>query len=323
MRSVRTLFWFRRDLRLDDNLGLCRALEEARERGGTTAGLFLFDRDILDHLDPLDRRVAWIHRSLTQLARAFEARGSRLLCLHGTVLPELERLLPSFPELASIHCNHDQEPARLARDASVDGFCQGKGLGFRTWKDATILERDELLNQGGLPYRVFTPYRNAWRKLVESRPELLAPAPSTDLAANLLAPAEGLGHEAIPSLERLGFADHEPVFPTGESGALSQWESFRPRLEAYPVDRDIPARDGTSGLATALRFGTISVRRLFRECLTDSVKWSDELIWREFHQMLLWNFPHVCKRSFQPAFDALEWDDPSETIASRHLLAWQ
>lgn len=324
MTTVRTLFWFRRDLRLDDNAGLFHALEEARMRDGACACVFLFDRDILGHLEPDDRRVPWIRASLVALDQDLRERGSRLLCLHDRPEAAWSRLLDLFPEVVSVHCNHDQEPARRHRDREISRLCRVRTVNFASHKDATVLERDELLKADGTPYRVYTPYRNAWRKRVQFEPSLLEPfASAQDIGA--LAPEatlpEGFG---LPSLGVLGFREGPLSLPIGEEGARRLWEEFQPRRAAYEVDRDFPARDGTSQLATALRFGTISVRRLFRESLTESVKWADELIWREFHHMLLWHFPHTATRAFRPEFEALEWDDPqTDSTARERLDAWR
>lgn len=324
MSSVRTLFWFRRDLRLDDNAGLWRALEEARAREGTCACLFLFDRDILDHLEPDDRRIAWIHASLVELADKLAALGSRLLCLHGRAPESLTSLLDAFPEVRSLHCNHDQEAARLARDAAVEALCRKRSVALCSGKDATVLERDELLKADGTPYRVYTPFRNAWRARVASAAELLAPFPSLELARSHLAPARELPDSGLVSLEALGFRRTVAPVPTGETASLALWQRFLPGIAGYEEARDIPARDGTSSMGTALRFGTIPVRRLFRESLTQSVKWSDELIWREFHHSLLAHFPRTATRAFQEKFETLEWDDPeSDPTARERLEAWQ
>lgn len=324
MNPVRTLFWFRRDLRLDDNAGLSRALEEARLREGSSACVFLFDRDILERLELADRRLPWIHASLSALGQSLRERGSRLLCLQGRPQDAWPRILDAFPHAVAVHCNHDQEPARLQRDREIEALCHARGLAFASHKDATVLERDELLKADGTPYRVYTPWRNAWRKRVLEQPSLLAPLASAQ-GLERLAPDAALPEGfAIPSLGDLGFQPAELPFPAGEAQTLRQWEAFKPRLEAYGADRDFPAREGTSNLAVALRFGTVSVRRLFRETLTESVKWSDELVWREFHHMLLWHFPHTATRAFRPEFEALEWDDPdTDPTARERLQAWQ
>jgi len=299
-------------------------LEEAGELGGTCLGVFLFDRDILDHLDPSDRRVAWIRESIVALDVRMRSFGSRLHVLHGRPVPDLTGLIASLPELSSVHCVHDQEPARLARDRIIDRFCQSAGMSFRSWKDVTVLERDELLNGSGQAYRVYTPYRNAWRKRVESEPSHLEHSPSLERCHGLAPAAEQPPGGDIPSLADLGFPMSCTALPSGEDGAKSQILQFQSVIPRYGELRDIPAVVGTSHLSTALRFGTISVRSLLRDAWTESVKWCDELIWREFHHTLLWHFPDSCSRAFQKRFEALEWDDPlTDPTARNRLAAWQ
>jgi len=286
--------------------------------------VFLFDREILDRLDPDDRRVAWIRESVLALDKRLRGFGSRLHVLHGQPNPELSRLIKSLPDLRSVHCVHDQEPRRKARDLEIDKFCQSIGVSFRSWKDVTVLERDELLNGSGLPYRVYTPYRNAWRRRIEADPSLLERSPSLELCHWLAPEAEHPSGGSVPSLAELGFPAHRSLLPSGEEGAQALLREFRTRRTAYEAMRDVPAVEGTSRLSLALRFGTVSVRALLREAWTESVKWCDELAWREFHHMLLWHFPHTCVRAFQERFEALEWDNPdADPTACRRLEAWQ
>ena len=153
-----SLVWFRRDLRLSDHAALYHALRG----GGPVWCVFVFDRDILDHLpSPQDRRVAFIHAALLELAGALQAQGGGLMVRHGSarsIIPQLAAELNA----ESVFINHDYEPAALERDTAVERSLQQQGRRLVSFKDQVIFERSEVLTGQGKPYSVFTPYKKAW-----------------------------------------------------------------------------------------------------------------------------------------------------------------
>ncbi len=109
--SVTTVFWFRRDLRLQDNAGLYHALKENKD----VVPIFIFDTTILDKLeDKDDRRVEFIHHSLTLIQQQLEEMGSSLLVFHGDPVEIFKSLKPK-----AVYTNHDYEPYARKRDEEV------------------------------------------------------------------------------------------------------------------------------------------------------------------------------------------------------------
>ena len=165
----RALVWFRRDLRVDDNAALYHALRAARE----VWCVFVFDREILDALPRRDRRVEFIRDSVDELSRrlgelgaAHGRAGVRLIVRHGHAVAELTQLANAL-QVQAVYANHDDEPAALARDASVRDALASDSVALHTSKDHVVFERSELLTGSGKPYSVFTPYKNAWLKKLE------------------------------------------------------------------------------------------------------------------------------------------------------------
>jgi len=197
----RALVWFRRDLRADDNAALHQALLAARE----VWCVFVFDRDILDPLPVRDRRVEFIHDSLTELDRDLADLGARhgrpgvrLIAVHDRAviaIPALARAL----RVQAVFANHDDEPASLARDASVQESLGAADIALRTWKDHVVFERSEVLTAAGTPFTVFTPYKNAWLRKLE--PFHLEAYPVASHASGL-APLDGRGSPAPGSCSR-------------------------------------------------------------------------------------------------------------------------
>jgi deoxyribodipyrimidine photo-lyase len=317
-----SLVWFRRDLRDDDQAALARALSA----GGPVYCAFVFDREILDGLrSPDDRRVEFIHGSVVELDARLRARGGGLLVRHGFARetnPALARELGA----ATVHANHDYEPAARDRDAAVADALAVAGIGFSTGKDQVIFERDEVLSQAGSPFAVFTPYKRAW--LAKLAPASLAPHRVDPVAGNLSRPPARLD-TGVPALEALGFRPTNlaalGVTP-GQSGGRALWAAFRRRIDRYRERRDFPARKGPSYLSVHLRFGTLSIRELVAFAHARSLApggegaatWLSELIWREFYAQILWHHPRVVDHAFKPALDGLAFpNDPARFAAWR------
>jgi deoxyribodipyrimidine photo-lyase len=317
-----SLVWFRRDLLDDDQAALAGALSA----GGPVHCAFVFDREILDGLrSPDDRRVEFIHGSVVELDARLRARGGGLLVRHGRAretIPVLARELG----VATVHANHDYEPAARDRDAAVADALAEAGIGFATSKDQVIFERDEVLSQAGSPFAVFTPYKRAW--LAKLTPASLAPHRVDPVAGTLSRPPARLDI-GVPALEALGFRRTNlaalGVTP-GQSGGRALWTAFRRRIDRYRELRDFPARKGPSYLSVHLRFGTVSIRELVAYAHARSLApggdgaatWLSELIWREFYAQILWHHPRVADHAFKPALDDLAFrNDPVRFAAWR------
>ncbi len=294
-----TVHWFRRDLRLDDNHGLFRALIEH----GNVLPLFIFDSNILERLeDRDDKRVNLIHQRLVELKIALEERGSSLHVEHGEPLEVWQRLVERY-NVKAVTTNHDHEPYAQERDARVARFLASKGIAFRSFKDISIFERGEILKDDGLPYTVFTPYSRKW--LARFEPDMADRYDSAQALVRLY-PTPPL---TLPSIEAIGFQS---------TGALS----LPVRMDAgllrdYEKLRDIPSAEGNSHASVALRFGLVSVRQLVTQARKHSATYLNELIWREFFMQILWHFPQYGK-AFKPAYDNIVWSN------DHHLFdAWR
>jgi deoxyribodipyrimidine photo-lyase len=280
-----TLFWFRRDLRLQDNAGLFHALRENQN----VLPLFIFDTLILEKLeDKKDRRVDFIHQSLELLKNQLEEIGSSLLVLHGNPVDIFKTLPPK-----AVYTNHDYEPYGRTRDEKVKNILVIKGIPFKTFKDHVIFEKDEVAKEDGKAYTVFTPYSRKWKSHL--KPFYFKSYPS-EKHFNSFAKTKPLD---LPSLEQIGFQKTYAVFPDRKV-RLSV-------IEKYHDHRDFPSVNGTSRLSVHLRFGTVSIRKLVSIANAKNEKWLNELIWRDFYQMILWHFPQVENQSFKPAYDRIVW----------------
>ena len=322
-RAVRrALVWFRRDLRDFDHAALHHALAVARE----VHCVFVFDTDILDRLPSRrDRRVEFIRDSAVELDAALRKRGGGLIVRRGRAVDEIPRLAAEIGADA-VFANRDYEPAARTRDAAVELSLRAAGGAWKSFKDQVIFEGDEIRAQGGNPFRVFTPYRNAWQKALTPR-ALAAHGVDPD-AGQLARPLAGLCG-GVPALEAIGFERTNlaalKVTP-GMRGGAALFADFRDRIDAYRDTRDFPALKGPSYLSVHLRFGTVSIRELVafahaRSLLpggAGAATWLSELVWREFYAQILWHHPRVVGHAFKAECDAIAFpDDPG------YLAAWR
>jgi deoxyribodipyrimidine photo-lyase len=311
---TRALVWFRRDLRDFDHAALHHALKQATQ----VVCVFIFDREILDALpDPADRRVEFIHASVIELQRALQARGGGLVVRYGVARDEIVQSAAEI-EADAVFFNHDDDPAARARDAVVEAALHARGIAVQHFKDTVVFEREEVLTASGTPYSVFTPYKNAWLKMLT--PLHLQGYPVEPDPGQL-----AVRSTPIPGLQDMGFAPanlRELKLPTGMTGGARLIDDFLQRIDRYQETRDFPSVKGPSYLSVHLRFGTVSIRQLaaaaWQQGGRGAQTWLAELIWRDFYHQILWHRPDVASgHAFKREYDALPWPNPPG-----HFEAW-
>lgn len=304
MNNYFNIFWFRRDLRLEDNAGLMVALE----KGLPVIPIFIFDRHILNGLPVNDLRVQFIHQEVLRLQGEIRESGSEMLVFHGTPEEVFPALISEY-NVRSIIANRDYEPYAKTRDNWVANFARKENVDFLDVKDHVIFDRDEILKDDGKPYTVFTPYKRKWLTRVNlgypktgDRPEAFRLFPSSSLVSALWQTSM---RKDVPSLGEMGFESQDFHFP--------ERSVPRKRIMDYDKTRDYPGIEGTSRLGIHFRFGTISVREKAWHASRLNETYLSELIWRDFYAMILDHFPRVVDQSFRPEYDRINWrNDPED-----------
>jgi deoxyribodipyrimidine photo-lyase len=299
MKNPIAIHWFRRDLRIEDN----HALSKAIESGKPVLCVFIFDRLILDKLeDRSDKRVTFIHRALQQINHQLQELGSSLHTFYGEPQQVWQEILNEYT-VTDVFCNRDYEPYAQQRDRSVHEFLSASGVSMHGYKDHVIFEKQEVTKDDGLPYTVFTPYSKKWKsKLTAHSFDAFSSIPTAkQLMAN--------DTKEVLSLESMGFKATEFAdFPSAEPSLNT--------VRNYHVTRDIPAIAGTTRLSLHLRFGTVSIRQLAALGHRENEKWLNELIWRDFYQMILYHFPATVDHAFKPAYDRIPWRNAPEEFTA-------
>ncbi len=290
-----TLFWFRRDLRLDDNSGLFRALQW----GGKVLPLFIFDPDILDKLEErADRRIPFISGALQEMQIRLQQAGSSLVVFHLPPLEAFRQLLTHY-NVEAVFANTDYEPEALQRDRAIAALLREQGIPFFVGKDQVVFEKEEVVKPDGTPYTVFTPYAKAWKRKLTVNP--IRHFASEQLLSRFLP----MNPRPLPGLGELGFSDsgYRYVLPAIDRSVIIN----------YDITRNYPAIAGTSGLSPHLRFGTVSIRRMAELAAELNETWLNELIWREFFMSVLYHFPLVTEHPFKAKYAQVAWrNQPGE-----------
>ncbi len=288
-------FWFRRDLRIEDNAALYHALKTGQE----VMPVFIFDSYILDKLPRNDGRVQFIHNVIADLSEKLAEMGSHLQAFYGNPVTIWQQIAAKMP-ITALYTNHDYEPYPQQRDAEIAGFLAEKNITFHTYKDHVIFEKAEILSNEGKPYTVFTPYSRKWKASLNDAHLESYP---TEKYFSHFAP-KNASFASIPSLAEMGFEQTNMPFPS-----LIPDEKI---IRKYHETRDFPAQKGTTRLGLHLRFGTISIRKLAKIALSQNETYLNELIWRDFYAQVLWNFPHVVGNAFKKEYDKIEWENDKE-----------
>ena len=284
-----TLFWFRRDLRLEDNCGLYHALIS----GYPVLPLFIYDSEIISDLPANDPRLAFISAQLNSINEKLKTFKGLLLVREGKPFEVIKSILDQF-HVKQVFWNHDYEPYAIKRDSEIEKLLASKGIGSKSFKDQVIFEKSEVVKQDGKPYTVYTPYSRKWFELYEKvNPQ---PFPSEEVSDNYF----------NPQMEVQNTKSVLDKFK-GEHRVKSANFSLS-KLSDYDTSRDFPA-NSTSGLGPHLRFGTLGIRNLFQDLEKAPLQFRKELIWREFFMQILFHFPHVLDRSFRKQYDSIRWEN--------------
>lgn len=310
---MKTLLWFRQDLRLRDNPALAAAVARGR-----VVPVFILD-DSDKNWPPGAASLWWLHHSLTALRQELGA----LSLYRGdpkTILPKLV----AETKATAVVWNRCYEPHAIKRDTEIKERLKKDGVVVESFNAGLLNEPWDIQTGGGGPYKVFTPY---WR-VAQARGFTAPVAKPKKIDAHRHASSEKLEDWGLlptkPNWAK-GFDQH---WTPGEQGALDRFRRFVAEdLAAYGELRDRPDKPATSRLSPHLHFGEISPRQIYARLATHQddksksvgiAKFMSEIGWREFAHHLLYHFPTLPDANWREAFDAYPWRS-----SKSDLKAWQ
>lgn len=278
-----SVFWFRRDLRLEDNTALFHALNS----GFQVLPVFIFDINIIQDLPVNDSRINFIYTNLSSINTKLNMYGSALQIYSGEPYKIWQKIIGQY-NIKKVFVNKDYEPYAIKRDESIKKLLKKNNIHFFCVKDQAIFEEKEILKDDGKPYTIFTPYKRKWLSAFSK----INLQPAVFLEKNFLQ----LKHP-FPSLHELGF----------QFSSIKVKPYNLSKLEIYAVTRNIPASDATTYLSPHLRFGIISIRQIIRQLKPTDEVFLGELIWREFFMQILFHFPTVISQNFNSKYNGIIW----------------
>ncbi|WP_136483010.1 cryptochrome/photolyase family protein [Cognatitamlana onchidii] len=290
MKQKINIFWFRRDLRFDDNKGL----NDALQGNYPVLPIFIFDSNILSKLPKNDARVGFIHDTISNMNTFLQTGfGKSIAMFHDEPKNVYKRLINQF-DIQTVYTNHDYEPYALKRDQEIDGLLKDYKISFKSFKDQVVFEKNDIVKADGTPYVVYTPYMKKWKE--QFRKKDLDSAASSQYLQNFIS----LRNLPFLSLNDLGF--------TKSNQSIAPYTVTPDLIQQYEETRNFPSKDATSKLGPHLRFGTVSIRKMMAKAISEKNEtfWQ-ELIWREFFMQILWHFPHTETKSFKSKYDRIEW----------------
>ena len=284
------IFWFRRDLRLEDNTGLFHALNNGNE----VLPIFIFDENILSQLPKDDARVTFIHQQLEKIQNQLQAIGKSLAVFHGNPFEVFVKII-SENKIQAVYTNHDYEPYARKRDLELNHLFKDNNIEFKTCKDQVIFEKSDVVKDDGTPYVVYTPYSNKWKE--NFRKISLVSYNSEDYLNNLK-----IHSYSFLSLTGIGFETSKIK--------ITSYDISDSLIDNYEATRNFPALNKTSYLGIYLRFGAVSIRKMVAKAIeSNNETFFKELIWREFFMQILWHFPHTVNSSFRSKYDTIVWEN--------------
>ena len=288
MNKKLAIFWFRRDLRLNDNAGLYHALKN----NSKVLPIFIYDKNTLDKLNGSDHRLDFIEFSLKKINTLLIKKNKSVSIYYGKPLNIFLELLKKY-NISKVYTNNDYTPYSVKRDNTIKELLTSKNIEFYSYKDHVLFEKSEIVKNDNTPYKVYTPYSRKWMlKMSEINIDFFN---SEQILNNLWKDKTN-----NISLEEIGFKKNN-LKPLN----LNLSDKI---IEEYEKTRNFPSINGTSKIGLHLRFGTVSIREMVKKAeLSKNKTFLKELIWREFFQQILFHFPQTVNKSFKPKYDRIEW----------------
>lgn len=303
---MRSIMWFRRDVRLADNPALSAGVER-----GEVVPVFVIDPKLVQSDRASEKRMAWLVANLRELDRSLRERGSQLIVRRGDPASVL-RQLAQETQSTQVLFNLDVSPYARTRDRRVALELEKNGLTVEAFDDIMLHHPEDVVTMTGRPYQVFTAFKKAW---------LALPKPAAEETSTI---PEKMSL-SIPPIESLPLDFGEVVIDlpaAGEAAAIDRLNDFlEETIFGYAEGRNLLDRAATSFLSPYLRFGAISIRQAYwgAQAAIDLAEnaaakagaeaWLNELIWREFYMALLYHFPHTLQRPLREQYTDFAWLD--------------
>ncbi|WP_287810535.1 deoxyribodipyrimidine photo-lyase [Pseudomonas sp.] len=319
------LIWLRSDLRLHDNTALAAACAK-----GPTLAVWLVSPTQWQRHDDAACKVDFWLRNVDELSRALATKHIPLLIRHAETWDQAADVVLDLcreHQVQAVHCNQEYGVNETRRDQAVAAALEKAGIDFHSYLDQLLFQPGSILTKSGNYFQVFSQFRKVCYERLHHGVPAIVRAPQAQQPLHIAADKVPGHVDSFPAPS----AALQALWPAGEDEARRRLTHFVDQpIEDYHVERDLPARPGTSQLSAYLAAGVISPRQCLHAALSHNhgefdsgnvgvTTWVNELLWREFYKHILVGYPQVSMhRAFRSETEALAWRH-----APRELEAWQ
>ncbi len=293
----KSMFIFRRDLRLSDNRGLLAALANSKQ----VIACFIFDPAQITTANKYksNHAIQFMVDSLTDLSQQLKQTGGNLYLFYGKPTDVINTVHKEI-DVQAVFVNKDYTPFSQARDATIAAICKKNGIDFVSHHDALLNPPEATVKKDGKPYTIFTPYHKNAQTIPVAKP-------MSNKHTNYYTKPIANQHE-----QGILATANPQLFATGGRQACKSILNSLAHYKNYETDRNLPAIDGTTGLSAHLKFGTCSVREI-HQALTQHLGAKHPLIrqlyWRDFFTHIAYFFPHVFGHAFNKKYEYIAWSN--------------
>ncbi len=302
---MRTLFVFRQDIRIDDNVWLYYAIQESRD----IVPVFILDETILAQFPPHDKRLDFLQQSLEQLDRQLRQCGSYLHVYYGKSKELYPQLVKKY-QCDAIYRNKSYGIGSLTRDSHMRQWCRSNDVLYKEWNDFLLVEPDEIK-----PYKMYTPFSKKWLQLAKEKYAHYEPKVITQIQSPAFVHHN---QEAFAHLDKW-IMTHWQI--NGRKDMLEQFD-----YESYHETRNTPSIAWTSTLSPYIRMGLVSIRKIY-QTVRNKAKKSRELSWyetfikelgrREFWHHVAFHFPETRQEEFLAKRRYIQRENNEERLHKR------
>lgn len=307
------LVWFRTDLRLADNPALFHALNE----GDPTMALFILTKKQHQIHGEAPQKYEFIKAHIDELVQRLKKLGVPSMVheipLYSDVKPLISKVIKTHP-VKKVFINTNYWINEVIRDQSVKDELSDSGVIVREYHTNYLLPPGSIRKDDGCMYHVFTPYKNKFIEQLKQSYQLPLRIPEGCSATDPKST-----RQLNVNYEPLIFDFKLPQWPVGEQAVSKRVQQFL-KQSNYHEERDYPAIDGTSSLSPYLAIGVISAQ----QCLAQALKiegekafnstWVAELIWRDFYNDLMYEYPHLAKHQTFKASAKDDWHNDADVF---------
>lgn len=297
----KSIFWYRNDLRIEDNPGLLAAVKE-----GSVMAIFILDQDIIGQSS-----CWWLHHSLGALN---DSLHNNLNFYQGDSKKIILELIQNY-QIDNVFWNRCYDKASIKKDTIIKSSLIEMGVNAQSFNGSLLWEPHTILKPDKNYYKIFTYY---YRNGCLSKEEPVVDFCKVNLSHLIKDPTNKTTLEDLKLLLNKKWADKfNQYWHQGEKAAIKKLQHFLDfKLLDYKEKRNYPSLDFTSKLSVHLHFGEISPNQIWYNAKKKFANVSEsedlkcflsELAWREFSYYLLYHYPYIADCNFQSKFDGFPW----------------